>query len=422
MIQLSLLLSLTLQSMRSRKFTVALSVVSIAISVFILLSVEALRIGAKSSFQSTISETDLIVGARSGSIQLLLYSVFRIGNATNNIDWRSFQDITRHPAVAWSIPISLGDSHRGYRVMGTTEAFFKHFRYGRNTPITLAEGGPFSGVYEVVIGAEVAKQLSYTLGHEIVLAHGAVDTHFNRHDDKPFKVVGILNRTGTPVDRTIHISLEGMSALHIDWQHGARRAGQSLSAEQALSMDLSPKQITAFMLGLKSKMTTFRIQRAINNYSKEPLLAILPGVALSELWQFVGIAETALFLVSVCVLVNALVGLISVIMTSLNERRRELAILRAMGAKPSEIFILLNGELVIYALLGSILGVLVYYLVLCSMQSALQGLGLYLPVSGLGLTQYYVLVGLFMSSLLLGLLPGYRAYRFTLQDGMQAGN
>ena len=123
---------LALQSLRNRWLTALLTVLAIAVSVVLLLGVEKIRTGAKASFANTISGTDLIVGARSGGIQLLLYSVFRIGNATNNMTWRSYEEIAKRKEVAWIVPLSLGDSHRGFRVLGTTKNYFDHYKYRRS--------------------------------------------------------------------------------------------------------------------------------------------------------------------------------------------------------------------------------------------------------------------------------------------------
>jgi putative ABC transport system permease protein len=298
----------------------ALTVLSIALSVTLLVGVERLRTEARTSFANTISGTDLIVGARSGAVQLLLYSVFRIGNATNNISWKSYRDIAAHPKVAWTIPLSLGDSHRGFRVLGTTLDYFRHYRYARDRGLDLAEGGPFADLYDAVLGAEVAETLGYSLGDEIIIAHGVGDVSFARHEDKPFRVAGILERTGTPVDRTVHVSLQAIEAIHIDWRSGAPIPGMSISAEQARKMDLTPKVITAALIGLKSRIATFQVQRFVNDYPEEPLSAILPGVALSELWGLVGVAENALLLVSVFVVVVGLFGMLTALLTSLEER------------------------------------------------------------------------------------------------------
>jgi len=414
---MSLLLKLTLKSILNRKFTSYLTLFSICISIFLLLGVDTVRKEAKHSFTNTISGTDLLVGARSGSVQLLLYSVFRIGNATNNIGWDSYQKISSHKSVAWSIPISLGDSHKGFRVMGTTQAYFEHYRFADDQALVFEDGQAFSAVYDTVIGAEVAKQLGYQLGDELTLAHGVYDTDFARHDDKPFVLTGILERTGTPVDRTIHVSLQGIEALHIDWKTGTR-SRNPVSAQQALDLNLQPKQITAFMLGLHSKMEIFRVQRAINNYKKEPMLAVLPGLALGELWQLIGVAEKALLVIAVFVLLNSFVGLLTVILTSLNERRREMAILRSLGCRPNQIFVLLASESLLFAVVGCVLGVCLFLIAIVSSQSLMQGYGLHISLSNLGFDQLVLIASVIGVSFLIGSIPGYRAYKQSLADGM----
>ena len=415
------LLRLALASLGNRRFTALLTVFAIALSVCLLLAVERVRSEARASFANTISGTDLIVGARSGSINLLLYSVFRIGNATNNIRWDSFERFAEHRQVKWAIPISLGDSHRGYRVMGTSTAYFEHYRYARSQPLQLREGRTITDdPFEVVLGAEVAQALGYGLGEQIVLAHGVARISLLKHDDKPFSVVGILARTGTPVDRTLHISLAGMEALHIDWQNGmpARGAAQ-VSAEQARAMDLQPKQITAFLLGLNSKIATFSLQREINEYRGEPLLAILPGVALQELWSLMGTAEKALFVVSLFVVLTGLIGMLTAILTSLNERRREMAILRSVGARPWHIAGLLVVEAFALALAGVLLGLLLLYLGIAGAQSYVQAhYGLYLPLSAPSGYEWRLLGAILAAALLMGCVPAWRAYRQSLADGL----
>ncbi|SDL80239.1 ABC transporter permease [Pseudomonas indica] len=415
------LLRLALASLANRRFTALLTVFAIALSVTLLLAVERVRTEARASFASTISGTDLIVGARSGSVNLLLYSVFRIGNATNNIRWDSFEHFAQHRQVKWAIPISLGDSHRGYRVMGTSAAYFEHYRYGRGQPLEIAQGRQFEqDPFEVVLGAEVAETLGYGLGEEIVLAHGVATVSLVKHDDKPFKVVGILKRTGTPVDRTLHISLAGMEALHVDWQNGvpARGAGK-VSAEQARHMDLQPKAITAFMLGLNSKIATFAVQREINDYRGEPLLAILPGVALQELWGLMGTAEKALLVVSWFVVLTGLIGMLTAILTSLNERRREMAILRSVGARPWHIAGLLVLEAFALTLAGVLLGLALLYLGIALAQGYVQvQYGLYLPLAVPSRYEWALLGAILGAALLIGSVPAWRAYRQSLADGL----
>lgn len=411
--------SLAWKSLLNRRFTALLTVTSIALSVALLLGVERLRTEARESFANTLSGTDLIVGARSGPVQLLLYAVFRIGDATNNISWQSYQDIAALPKVAWTVPISLGDSHRGFRVLGTTPAYFEHYRYARDRELEIVEGQRFSDLYDAVLGAEVADELGYRIDDPIVVAHGASDVSFARHDDKPFRVVGILARTGTPVDRTVHVSLEAIEAIHVDWQGGAPVPGVSISAERARTMDLTPKAITAALVGLKSKIATFQVQRFVNDYPEEPLSAILPGVALSQLWNLIGIAENALLIVSAFVVVVGLFGMLTALLTSLNERRREMAILRSVGARPGHVFALIMGEAGFLTLLGVLLGLALLYLMLFVGQPVVASrFGIFIGIGGLSAYEWSLLGAVVGAGCLVGSIPSYRAFRMSLADGL----
>lgn len=413
------ILSLAWKSLANRRFTALLTVLSIALSVTLLVGVERLRTEARASFANTLSGTDLIVGARGGPVQLLLYAVFRIGDATNNISWQSVQDIAAHPRVAWTVPISLGDSHRGFRVLGTTRDYFAHYRHGRDRRLTIARGQPFADLYDAVLGAEVADELGYRLDDEIIIAHGAGKVSFAMHDDKPFRVVGILARTGTPVDRTVHVSLEAIEAIHVDWQSGAPTPGLSVSADQARAMDLTPKAITAALVGLKSKIATFQVQRFINEYPEEPLLAILPGVALSQLWNLIAVAENALLIVSAFVVVVGLFGMLTALLTSLNERRREMAILRSVGARPWHVFALIIGEAGFLTLIGALAGMALLHLALIAGQPVIESqFGIFVPL-GWPTNHEWILLGAMVSAgFLVGAIPSYRAYRLSLADGL----
>jgi putative ABC transport system permease protein len=411
--------TLALKSLGNRRFTTILTIVSIALSVTLLLGVERIRKEARTSFTNTVSGTDLIVGARSGPVQLLLYSVFRIGNATNNISWESYQEISHNPSIEWTIPISLGDSHRGYRVMGTNADYFERFRYAGGRRLELASGRILEGVFDAVLGSEVARNLNYRAGDPIVIAHGAGEVSFIEHDNKPFEVVGVLKSTGTPVDQTVHVLLEGIQAIHIDWQEGAPIPGQSISAKRVLEMDLTPKAITAFLVGLRSRIAVFGVQRYVNEYPREPLLAILPGVALQELWDLVGVAEKALLAVSGFVVAIGLCGMLIALMTSLNERRREMAILRSVGARPLHVFGLIAGESAMLTAAGIIAGMgLLYGLLLVAQPLILSRFGLLIGIRGLSSYELILVSVVCLAGFLIGTIPAYRIYRYSLADGM----
>ena len=415
------IVTLALRSVANRKATAGLVVFAIGLSVALLLGVERVRTEAKASFASTVSGTDLIVGARSGALPLLLYSVFRIGNATNNISWKSYRTIARSPRIAWTIPFSLGDSHRGYRVLGTDRGYFEHYRYGRRNRLSFAAGGPFDDVFDAVLGAEVAGTLGYRTGDPIVVSHGLGAGGISDHADKPFRVAGILARTGTPVDRTVHVSLEGIEAIHVDWREGAPIPGLAVSAEAVREMDLTPKTITAFLVGLKSRLAVFGLQRRINEYRAEPLLAILPGVALQELWDLMGTAEAALSAISVFVVATGLLCMMAMMLAGLGERRREMAILRSVGARPAHVFGLLVAEAVALTVAGIAVGLGIFYAALAIAQPTVStSYGLYLPISPPTARELLFLALVVVAGAVSGAIPAWRAYAHSLADGMTA--
>lgn len=416
-------LRLAIRSAWNRRGTLALIFASIALSTALLWTLEGLRRDLRHSFSQAVSGTDLIVGPRAGAVQLMLYAVFRVGGATHNISMDSVRAVAAHRAVAWTVPISLGDSYRGHPVLGTTTAYFEHFAYGDRQALELASGRPFSGtldgLYEAVLGAQVAEHLGHRLGDRITLSHGLVAAPGSEHADKAFTVVGILQRTGTPVDRTVHVSLQALEALHLDWVGGAPMPGLRIAPEDARKFDLEPKQVTAALVGLKSRAAVFAVQRSVSQHTGEPLMGVMPGVALDELWEAVGVGERALRAVSALVAVVSLAGLVATVLAGLNERRRELAVLRAMGAGPRDVLWLLMLEGAVVTAAGAVLGVLV-----ALVGQALAGpwlqqhAGVLLQWGSPALTQWAVLGAVLVAGMLASLLPAWRAYRLSLADGL----
>ncbi|MBK7953370.1 MAG: ABC transporter permease [Candidatus Accumulibacter sp.] len=416
---MSSLLFLAARSAWNRRLTLGMTLISVALSVTLLLAVERVRHEARASFAQSVAGTDLVVGARSSPVQLMLYAVFRLGEATNNIRWPSYRAIADNPAVAWAIPLSLGDSHHGFPVIGTSPAYFEHFHYGDSQALAFSAGKPFADLFDAVLGAEVAERLGYHVGDRIVLNHGMGEVSLAEHTDKPFTVVGILARTGTPLDRSVHIGLQAMEAIHLDWQGGAPLPGLAIPAEYVRKFDLTPKEITAVLVGLKSRAAVFKVQRQINAYAAEPLLAVLPGVALDQLWQVVAMAERTLLAVSAMVVAVGLCGLVAVVLASLGERRRELAILRSVGARPLEVFLLLSAEGLFITALGALLGLALLTLLTAVLGPLAQAhFGLAIRATWISSDELILLAAVVGIGLIASLLPGYRAYRLSLADGL----
>ena len=409
------LFKLAYKSLLNRRASVLLTLLTIAISVMLLLSIERVRIDAKSSFSNTISGTDLIVGARTGDIQLLLSSVFRIGHTNNGVSWQSYQYITKQRGVKWSIPISLGDSHKGQAVLGTTLDYFKHYRFAKKQPLAFTQGQAFSSINEVVIGSEVASKLAYKIGDEIVISHGMGNTSFHHHDDNPFKVVGILKPTGTPVDKTLHVPLAAIELIH----GGGHHDHDDHNDHSSHALVGHPKQITAFLMGFDSPLYTLQIRRNINQFKPEPLLAIMPTVTLKELWEMLAIIEKILLLFSFVVVIISLLGMLTTLLANLNQRRRELAILRSVGARPWQLFSLISIESLLTTFLGCLVGCTLFYALIGTTAGYLQSqAGVNINISMLS-DYELTLIGVIMAAgFIIGLIPATRAYFYSLSDGM----
>ena len=408
------------RSLLNRRISAILTVLAVALSVALFLGVEKARDAARSGFENTISGTELIVGARSGPLNLLLYSVFRLGNATAEISWQAYQEIDSREDVAWTVPLSLGDSHRGYRVMGTTQAYFEHYKYSGGQDLRFAEGEMFDDIFDAVLGSEVAKQLGYELDQPLVLTHGIGAGGLYDHDNRPFRAVGILQPTGTPVDQTVHITLEGMTAIHVGWETGAPNPlADTITEEMIRSFNLTPKTVTAVLVGLERRGTILRTRRDINTNPNEPLLAIIPGQALADLWAVMGNVERILLAISGFVVAVGLVSILTSLLTSLNERRREMSILRAVGARPRHILALMVSEAGVLGFLGALFGALLVQLLFFIAAPPLRAAyGIALTDVGPGIIDLITIAVVTGPSILLGLGPALVALRRSLADGL----
>jgi len=410
---------LTWKSVQNRKLTSLLCVASIALSVALLLGVERIKNGARDGFTNTISQTDLIVGAKGGPLQLVLYTVFRIGSPTNNIRFSSYTKIKNLPEVDWTIPISLGDAYRGYRVVGTDENFFKHYRYRRNQKIEVLNGKIPIGIFDVVLGYEVAQKFQHKTSDSIILSHGISEKSFMDHSVTPFKVVGILNPTATPIDRSIFITLEGMEAMHIGWDKGVPGKNSTVTPENLKKENIHIGQITSFLLKTKNRIQTLKLQRKIDSFPEDPLMAVIPGLALHQLWKTLSYIENILYLISLCVLAVGLISVIVSLYTSLNERRREIAIFRALGAGAGKVVSLLLVESSLIVLVGTLIGTALLYLCLFMVRPYLESnFSLYLPIQFLSSTELIYLGSILLGGITAGFIPAIKAYRNSLQDGL----
>ena len=414
---MKILLKLALKSLINRKVTILLTIISLTLSISLYLSIDTLRLGAKKSFFGNVKSGDLILGARSGEIQLILYSLFQIGSPTNNISWDSYQKFSKHPEVLWTIPISLGDSHKQFRVLGTNNNYFKYFSFRNKQKLEFESGEKLKNIFDVVIGSDVQKALNYQLGDNIIIAHGISSQSF--HDEFPFKVKGILKKTGTSADRLVIVSLEALEVIHIDWKTGVK-----IPSKRDLKIDwnmqkLDPNEITAAIVKIKSPIKIFQMQREINNFELEPLQAVIPGLALSKLWEIVSITEKIMLSISAMVIITALIGLITVLYSNLNHRRNEMALFRIVGASPTSIFSLLLIEAIIISVFSIFISILFTQLLSLILFPFLdENFGIFLENRFLSIKNFYFLILVLLSSVVVSFFPALQAYRNSINDGI----
>lgn len=416
-----ILLRLALKSLKNRQTSTLLTVLSISLSVTLLLAVERTKRAAEEGFTQSVSQVDLLVGARTGPLNLILYTVFNMGSAANNISWESYQEIKKFPEVEWTIPYSLGDGHKGFRVVATDENFYNHYRFRGNGKIEFQEGQPAQGVWDVVLGSQVFEKLKYQVGDRVVVAHGVTRGEgIQMHDDKPFRVVGIMKPTGTALDQSLYITLYGMEAIHIDWKNGAAPTKENaIPGEQLSKESIKIGPITSFFLRTKSRIETLQLQRTINNYESEPLLAIIPGVTLADLWRGLSQIDKVLKIISFMVLFVGLAAMISTILAGLNERRREMAILRSLGAGPKRLTTLLVFESCLLTGLAILFGVFLNAGAFVLLSKWLESqFGFYVVGPMFSATDYFYLILIWIAGTLVGFIPAIKASRLALKDGL----
>jgi putative ABC transport system permease protein len=435
---------LALRSLWHRRIPTVLTIISISMSVALFVGVDKIREATRDAFGGAISKVDLIVGPRTGTLSLLLFSVFHIGSPTHNITLKALEFAAAQPEVDWVVPFSLGDGFHGASVVGTTPQFFEHYKYRDGTKLAYLLGQVFSGDSDAVIGFAVAEKQHLSLGDKIVLSHGHTEDGdgFEKHEDHPFTVTGVLAVTGTPIDKSVFVTLGGLGEIHREV--GAESNHEDANHEDADHADEHPHEgpghadehkdhgsfreengkliatsVSGFFLGAKNRMDTLNLQRTLNTWDGDALLAILPGMAMGELWKNLSIFETAMSLISFCVVVAGMLGLFVSLYILSGQRQREMTVLRAVGAGPITIFTMLAGEAVCLVLGGIGVGAGVMYGGLYLLRPWIEKkFSIGFPISGISgsdLTFAGMLLGV---GCVVGVLASFNSYRAAMREGL----
>ena len=465
--------TLVIQSLLNRWLSCLLIILTLAFSISLFFTVSRIQESVRSSFQNTISGVDSVVAARGGDLQILLNSVFLIGEPNSTIRWGTFKDITDNNKMNWAVPITLGDSHKGYRVIGTTNNYFKEIKYSSGKNIEFLSGNSFNDVFDVVLGNAVANKLKYNLGAEIIITHGLSDVgevhtfssekenhsdhadhddhadeeHDNHddhvdHDDHAkheehdnhedhadegheghnhenlgFKVTGILKPTGTPIDNAVYISLAGIEAMHTGWIGNQKVI--DVSIEQIMQSELKPKTISAIFVSLKNRTQVFQFQRDVLNYKEEAISSVMPGITLSRLWALTGNVDKAFKIITFFIIIIALLGMIAMTIAGLNGRRREMAILRSVGASPTNIVSLLLVESIIISLISCAIGYILMIIIFSIGKDYLQNnYGIFINSFSIKNYDLQMIISIICAALIATIVPAIQIYKNTLRDGL----
>ena len=435
-----MLSTIAIESLKRRKTTAILTLLSITISISLLLCVDIIRTQVKTSFTRTVSGVDLIVGAPSGQLNLLLSSVFNIGTPTKGIEYKSIAALQSNKQVSWLIPLSLGDTHRGFRVVGTTNSFFDHFKYGDMQSLEMAAGSTFTQPLSTVVGADIAKSLGYKVGDKIIISHGLGSVSFNNHDDHPFTISGIVKKTGTPVDKAVYVTLQGLEEAHTGPKHSPTSMLGRKSADKAKEHEhehdehtkehavynseaFTPESVSVVMLGLKHRVTALQLQYQINQSKQEPLMAILPGMALAELWQIMGNVESLLLGLSGLIVICALIGLATMLLATMRERYQEIAVLRTIGAGPFTLLLLIQIEAMLLTIVSAALSLGLVAGLMSALKPWLSSTyGLFLSSPLFGQSSVIIILLILGCTYLVSLFPAVAAYRRGLHAGLNANS
>jgi len=497
--------TLVFQSLLNRWLSCLLIILTLACSISLYFTVSRIQESVKSSFKNTVSGVDSVVAARGGNLQILLNSVFLIGEPSAPIQWDTYKDITDNKKIKWAVPISLGDSHKGYRVIGTTNNYFKEIKYSSGKNIEFLSGNSFNEVFDVVIGSVVASKLNYDIGEEVAITHGLsevgevhtfhsedespeehakheeLDDHedhakheeheehddheehakheehddhedhakheehddhedhakheehddhedhakHEEHDDHAghdhenlgFKITGILKPTGTPIDNAVFVSLAGIEAMHTGWIGNQKVI--DVSVEQIMKNELEPKTISAIFLSLNNRTQIFQFQRDVLNYKKEAISSVMPGITLSRLWMLTGNVDKAFKIITFFIIIISLLGMIAMTIAGLNSRRREMAILRSVGASPTNIVSLLIVESIIISIISCIVGYILMIVIFSLGKDYLQNnYGIFIDSFSIKNYDLQIIITIIFAALVATIVPAIQIYRNTLRDGL----
>ena len=398
------------RSLRQHALSTAVTVLSVGLASGLVMAVFAVTEQTRSAFVGGPVGFDAVVGARGSQLQLVLNTVFHLETSPGNIPWSLYKTLEEDPRVEVAIPYAVGDNYRGFRIVGTTPEIFTRFEYqkGKRFEFEGEHHAPFDPLrMEAVIGSTVAQRTGLRYGDTFHPYHG-LDYHEDAKHPQIYTVVGVVEPTNSPSDRVIWIPIEGVFRME---GHELRGAGGSYTPKPGEMIPDEHKEVSAVMLKLGNPRYGWRLHELLNLRGKEATIAWPIGRVMAQLFEKMGWIHRVLELVSYLVVVVAGGSILASIYNTMNERRREFAILRALGARRGTVFSAIVLEAATIAGLGSAVGLLCYAGILLGAATVIRGqTGVVLDLAAWHPVLVWCPAGMIGVGAMSGLLPALKAY------------
>jgi putative ABC transport system permease protein len=404
------LMALVRRSLRQHALSSAITVVSVGLAAGLTMAVFAINNQTYEAFTGGQVGFDAVLGARGSQLQLVLNTVFHLEASAGNIPWSMYTQIAANPRVELAIPYAVGDNYKGYRLVGTTPDLFTKFRYRSGQGFEVEPGGRFfqSDTRDVVVGSYVARQLGLKVGQTINPYHGIQYAESQKHQDQ-FTIVGVLKTTNSPSDRVVWIPIDAVYRMS---GHVLRGTGQIYRPTEGEEIPDENKEVSAVMLKFKSAQTGFILDQQINRQGKVATLAWPVAKVMADLFDRIGWVSRILSMVAYLVMVVAAGSILASIYNTMNERRREFAILRALGARRGTVFSAIVLEAASITALGALVGYLVYGGILAAAFVIVRDrTGVVLNAFRPDPAMWLVPLAMIALGSLAGLVPAFKAYR-----------
>lgn len=397
------IITLSFKYLWSRPLAAALNVLLLALGVASITLVLLTSSQIDHAFERDLKGIDVVVGAKGSPMQLILAGVFHIDTPTGNIPLADVKTLQQDPRVATLIPLSLGDSFRGFRIVGTTADYVTHYE------ARLAQGAMFKAPLEAVIGAEIATNTGLATGNSFIGSHG-LGAEGHAHGATPYQVTGVLAPCSCVLDRLILTATESVWRVH----EKAIEGDTPLDAEDKKAIE-DDREVTMALIRYKSPLAAVSFPRFVNTTTN--MQAAAPAIEITRLLRMVGVGTDVLRGFGAVLLFTAGLSVFIALWNAVRERRADLAMLRMLGASPQKVAGLLVCEALWLAILASALGLMLGHLLTAAVGYLLQA-EKSLPVTGwIWLVEEWAIPATAaVVAVLAALLPAIAAYRVDVQS------